>query len=198
MPMTTVLRVASSSNLKTSVTRQIGGEVLNALKVNNPNINIIERDLAKNPIPHLPPEVIEVFYQPGSPALALSDQLVDELLAADILLIETPMYNFSISSALKAWIDHVVRLGRTVARGAERLEGLLKGKRAILVIGRGGMYSQGPAKVMDYQETYLRAILGYIGITEVETIYIENVAQGGAVVTEALAVSKKKAQLIKE
>lgn len=140
--------------------------------------------------------MVGVFYQPGSPELALSDVLVDELLAANILIIESPMHNFSIPSALKAWIDHVVRLGRTIDRGAERLEGLAKGKKAILVLGRGGMYSEGSAKVMDYQETYLRTILGYIGITDIETIYIENVSKGPEIVAEALTAAKSKAREI--
>ncbi len=194
--MTTILHIASSANLKSSVTRQIGAEVLKVLKTKNPAIKVIERDLVKTAIPHLSPEAIDVFYQPGSPALAFSDELIDEVIAADILLIETPMHNFSVSSRLKAWIDHIVRMGRTIDRGAERLEGLLKNKRAILILGRGGMYSEGPAKVMDYQETYLRVIMNFIGITEIEVIYIENVLKGGAVLEAALAAAKSKAQLV--
>lgn len=188
--MTTVLHILSSSNLKTSATRKIGAELVGLLRAKQADINVIERDLVKNPMPHLSPEVVNVFYQLGAPELAFSDQLIDEVLKADILLIEAPMHNFSIPSVLKAWIDHIVRIGRTIVQGTERLEGLAKDKKAILVFGRGGMYSDGPAKVMDYQETYLRMILGYIGITEVETIYIENLAKGQEVANESFAKAR--------
>jgi FMN-dependent NADH-azoreductase len=130
--------------------------------------------------------------QPDAPALALSQQLVDEVLASDVLVIEAPMYNFAIPSVLKAWIDHIVRAGKTFQYGAHGPEGLAKGKKAIIVLGRGGVYSEGPYKVMDYQEPYLRAILGFIGISDVETIHIEGVAMGPDKAAEALEKAKER------
>lgn len=190
--MTTILHIASSGNLKNSVTRQIGAELLNTLKTQDPTVKIISRDLGRNPVPHLTPEMIEVFHQAGAAELAFSDQLVDEVLATDLLVIEAPMHNFSIPSVLKAWIDHILRSGRTFSYDALGPKGLAKNKKAILILGRGGVYSQGPAKMMDYQETYLRAILGFIGITEVESIYIEGVSMGPMKAAEALAAAKNK------
>ena len=109
-------------------------------------------------------------------ALALSDQLVDELTAADVLVMAVPMHNFGIPSTLKAWIDHVARAGRTFAYTHAGPQGLLKGKRTILVLATGGVYSSGPTKAFDFQEPYLRAILGFLGITDVNVVRVEGVA----------------------
>jgi FMN-dependent NADH-azoreductase len=193
--MTTILHIASSSNLKGSVTRQIGPAALDGLKAAYPNAKVIERDLVKTPVPHVSPAFLSAMFSgvADAPDLALSNRLIEELMASDILVIEAPMYNFGIPSVLKAWIDHVVRAGKTFSYGAKGPEGLAKGKKALLVLGRGGIYSEGPYKIMDYQETYLRAVLGFIGITEVESIAIEGVAMGPDKVAEALAGAKKKA-----
>lgn len=190
--MKTILHVASSSNVKGSVSRQIGAKTVARLKAANPGSSVIERDLVTRPLPHLSPEVVAVFYTHGSPELALSDQLVDEVLAADTLVIEAPMYNFSIPSALKAWIDHIARAGRTFAYGEGGPKGLLSGKKAILVLSRGGVYSSGPAQSMDFQENYLRFILGFIGITDVETVYIEGMGKGPDKVAEAVAKAEER------
>jgi FMN-dependent NADH-azoreductase len=177
------------------VTRQIGPAALDGLKAAYPNAKVIERDLVKTPVPHVSPAFLSAMFSgvADAPDLALSNRLIEELMASDILVIEAPMYNFGIPSVLKAWIDHVVRAGKTFSYGAKGPEGLAKGKKALLVLGRGGIYSEGPYKIMDYQETYLRAVLGFIGITEVESIAIEGVAMGPDKVAEALAGAKKKA-----
>ncbi len=96
---------------------------------------------------------------------ALSDTLIAELQSADILVIGAPMYNFGIASTLKAWFDHVLRAGITFRYGESGPEGLLKGKRAIVIESRGGLYSEGPAQVMDAQEPHLRGMLRFMGIT---------------------------------
>ncbi len=196
--MTTILHIKSSSNLDSSVTRQIGGTTLTELKQTHLGAKIIERDLLKNPIPHVSPEFLGAMYsgQNDAPALALSQELIDEIFASNIIVLEAPMYNFNIPSVLKAWIDHVVRAGKTFQYGAAGPEGLVKGKKAIIVLGRGGVYSTGPAKPMDYQEPYLRAILGFIGITDVETIYIEGVGMGPDKKAEALAKAEQRAHAI--
>jgi FMN-dependent NADH-azoreductase len=113
--MSKILHIASSSNLQTSVSRQIGSLVMENLKRKYPDVEIIERDLIQNPLPHLSPEFVNVMFagQNDAPALALSELLIEELMASDLIVLEAPMYNFTIPSALKAWIDHVVRAGRT-------------------------------------------------------------------------------------
>jgi FMN-dependent NADH-azoreductase len=178
--MTSILHVASSSNLQGSLSRQVGAQAVAKLASRHSGARVIERDLVKTPLPHLSPEFLGAMFagKNDAPELQLSEQLIGELLGSDVLVIEAPMYNFGIPSALKAWIDHVVRAGRTFQYGANGPEGLAKGKKAVLVLSRGGVYSAGPYKAMDYQETYLRAVLGFIGITDVESIHIEGVAMG--------------------
>jgi len=196
--MTTILNIKSSSNLQGSVTRQIGPVAVERLKAQYPDAKIIERDLVKTSIPHVSPQFVSAMFsgQNDAPALALSQKLIDEVLASDIIVLEVPMYNFGIPSALKAWIDHVVRAGKTFRYGAAGPEGLAKGKKAIIVLGRGGVYSEGPMKTMDYQEPYLRMILGFIGITDVETIVIEGVALGPEKAAAALAGARQRAHTL--
>jgi len=186
--MTKILHIASSSNLTASFTRKIGKVTLEKLGQIYPNAEIIERDLARNPLPHISPEMLAAMFSgdDSKPELALSNQVVDELFASDVILIEAPMYNFGIPSVLKAWVDHVLRAGKTFKYGAAGPEGLVKGKKAIIVVSRGGIYSEGAYKVMDYQEPYLRAVLSFIGISDVEAITIEGVAMGEEKIAEAL------------
>jgi FMN-dependent NADH-azoreductase len=102
-----------------------------------------------------------------------SNLLAEELLASDLVVIATPMWNFGIPSALKAWIDLVVRPGRTFQYTDGGVLGLAKGKRAILVLASGGVFTEGPWRSWDYVEPYLRQILGFIGIVDVQTVRVE-------------------------
>ena len=103
-----------------------------------------------------------------------SDPLLEEVEAADVIVIAAPMYNFSISSTLKAWIDHITRAGRTFQYTANGPEGLLKNKKVFVVTARGGIYTgDSPAKAYDFQEPYLRTILGFNGLTDVTFIHVE-------------------------
>src|SRR3979411_2911288 len=123
-------------------------------------------------------------------APSLSAALVDELAAADVLVLAVPMYNFGLPSSLKAWIDHIVRPGRTFSYSEKGPEGLLKGKKAVVVVARGGAYSEGPAQQLDFQESYLRAVLGFIGITNVHVVRVEGVAMGEEALKNAMASAK--------
>ena len=117
----------------------------------------------------------------------ISDQLVDELFVADVIVLGAPMYNFSVSSALKAWIDHVARAGRTFKYTESGPVGLLTGKKVYIFTSRGGVYSEGPAKSMDFHETYLRAVLGFIGLTDITFIHTEGLAMGEEAVAGAMS-----------
>lgn len=196
--MSSILHVASSSNLFTSVTRQIGTIMVDALVAADPSSHVLKRDLVASPIPHVSPEVVGAMFGADiDPAvLGLSDELLEELFASDILVIEAPMYNLGIPSALKAWIDHIVRAGKTFEFGEMGPRGLISGKRAIIILGRGGIYTEGPAQALDYQETYLRAILGYIGFASIEAIHIEGVAMGPGQVAAAIASATERAAAI--
>ncbi|WP_419759821.1 FMN-dependent NADH-azoreductase [Acidisoma sp.] len=183
--MTHILLIQSSSNLASSVSRDLSETYVNDYKATHPDTTVTERDLVSSPIPHLGVDLLGGFF--GKPealteaqkaALALSNTLVDEMMAASLIVIGVPMYNFSIPSALKAWIDHVVRAGRTFHYTAEGPSGLVTGKKAVLFLAAGGVYSNGPYKPYDFQETYLRAILGFIGITDVTVIRAEGLALG--------------------
>jgi len=128
--------------------------------------------------------------------MARSDKLIDELFAADVVVMAVPMHNFGLPSTLKAWIDHIARAGRTFAYSEKGPQGLLKEKKAILVLARGGVYSDGPAKPLDFQESYLRSILGFLGITDVQVVRVEGVAMGEDAVKRALASARAQADTV--
>jgi FMN-dependent NADH-azoreductase len=124
---------------------------------------------------------------------ALSDELIAEVRAADTIVIGAPMYNFSITSGLKAWIDHIARVGRTFQYGANGPQGLVTGKKVVVFVASGGVYSEGPAAAYDHVTTYLRSTLGFLGMTDVSFVVAEGVSMGEEAVTNAIA--KGRAQI---
>jgi FMN-dependent NADH-azoreductase len=197
--MTHILLIKSSSNLASSVSRDLSETFVKDYTAAHPDATVTERDLVASPVPHLGVDLLGGFF--GKPeelteaqktALALSDTLVREIEAASLIVIGVPMYNFSIPSALKAWIDHVVRAGRTFHYTAEGPKGLVTGKKAVLFLASGGVYSDGPYKPYDFQETYLRAILGFIGITDVTVVRAEGLALGPESASKAVADARAK------
>jgi FMN-dependent NADH-azoreductase len=125
-------------------------------------------------------------------AAALADALVEEVEAADVIVLAVPMYNFSIPSTLKAWIDHIARAGRTFRYGATGPEGLLKGRKVSIITGRGGIYSGNSlAKGMDFQEPYLRAMLGFLGLDDVSFIHVEGLKIGPEAATSGIERARK-------
>ncbi|MBY6095003.1 FMN-dependent NADH-azoreductase [Ferrimonas balearica] len=191
--MATLLVIHSSPNLQQSHTRALAARYVSQWRARHPDGRVIERDLALTPPPHLDMATIGAFYTPeaerganAKEAIALSDALVAELLAADDVVIGAPMHNFSVPSALKAWIDHICRVGVTFRYTEQGPQGLLGDKRAVLISARGGNYSSGsPASGMNHQDTYLRTVMSFIGITDVATINAEGVASGEAGLDEA-------------
>jgi FMN-dependent NADH-azoreductase len=119
-------------------------------------------------------------------------ELVAELEAADTVVIGAPMYNFGIASTLKSWFDYVLRAGVTFRYGESGPEGLLKGKRAIVILSRGGLYSEGPAQTMDSQEPHLRTLLGFIGITDVTFVRAEKLAFGPEVREQTIGAARTR------
>ncbi|RBP40528.1 FMN-dependent NADH-azoreductase [Roseimicrobium gellanilyticum] len=184
--MNKVLHLLSSVNTHSSTSREIGGLLVEKLKLAQPAASFIQRDLTVHAPPHISPEFLFSLGTPEAEVLAASREYLTELKDADLLVIEAAMYNFTIPSTLKAWFDHIVRAGHTFQMTANGPEGLLKNTKAILVLGSGWIYSEGPAKARDHQEPYLRTILGYIGITDVETIRIEGTALGEELKQSAL------------
>ncbi|WP_370197898.1 FMN-dependent NADH-azoreductase [Roseibium sp.] len=197
--MSKVLVLTSSVLGDASVSSQLTTHIVNQLRLKNGKSKVIARDLGSNPVPHLTQDstialrVPEAENEVQANAQALSDELIAELKAADLLVIGAPMYNFGIPSTLKAWFDYVLRAGVTFSYSDAGPEGLLKGKRAIVVLTRGGLYSEGPAQLMDAQEPHLRTLLGFIGITDVTFIRAEKLAFGASFQEEAIAAAKKAA-----
>lgn len=193
-----LLLVTSSLFGAASQSRQIAAEFVTAWQGSHPGTTVVERDLNAASIPHLSQDTLAALGTPAGKrtaaqqvAASLADTLIEEVEAADTIVLAVPMYNFTIPSTLKAWIDHVARAGRTFRYGAAGPEGLLKGKKVFIVTGRGGAYSgESPARAMDFQEPYLRAMLGFLGLMDVTFIHIE----GLAVSPEAAAQGRARAR----
>jgi FMN-dependent NADH-azoreductase len=178
--MTNLLFVSSSLFGDGSQSRLVAAELIDRWRQSNPRTTVVERDLTADSMPHLSLAVLAAANTPANERsatarqdAALADRLIEEVEGADVIVITAPMYNFSIPSALKAWIDHIARAGRTFRYSAAGPEGLLKGRKVFIVTGRGGIYSDGPAKGMDFQEPYLRAMLGFLGLDDVTFIHVE-------------------------
>jgi FMN-dependent NADH-azoreductase len=159
-----------------------------------PHTSLVERPLAPDTIPHLDAETLKAMRVPEAARtdqqkelLALSDALIAELEAADTIVLAAPMYNFSISSTLKAWIDHVARAGRTFRYTAAGPEGLLKGKKVFVVTARGSIFSEGPNGVMDFQEPYIRGVLRFIGLDDVTFVHLEGLSISPEAAAKGLA-----------
>lgn len=181
-----LLLVTSSLFGEASQSRQIAHEYVDNWLHNNPGARVIRRDLTPDTMPQLTQATLGAVMTPADKRTpeqvqlaAFADSLIEEVEAADTIVLAAPMYNFTIPTTLKAWIDHIVRAGRTFRYTATGPEGLLKGKKVVIVTGRGGVYSgDSPAKALDFQEPYLRAVLGFVGITDVEFIHIEGLNIG--------------------
>ena len=196
-----LLRVDSSAR-RSSVSRQLTSRFVEAWQRQHPDGQVTERDLASTQLPLITDEWVQAIH--SDPAtltaeqrkvLAVSDALVSELVQADTIVIGAPMYNFSIPALLKAWIDQIVRVGKTVSFGAAGPEGLLKGKKVFIVTSRGGAYRSGmPTERFDHQEPYLRHVLGFIGLTDITFIHAENQKPGPQAETARAAAIAQIAQ----
>jgi len=190
--MKTALIVTSSANGEKSVSSSLAATLVDRLRENDPATHVLLRDVGADPVPHLTAETVAAIKgEPQSErelaARALSDSLIAELAAADILVIASPMYNFGMSSTLKAWFDHVLRAGLTFRYTAEGPEGLMTGKKAVVIESRAGFYSQGDGAAMDGQEPHIRILLGFMGITDVTFVRAEKLAFGPEAAEAAIA-----------
>jgi len=193
-----LLRVDSSAR-RNSVSRQITQRFVETWQQEHPQGEVMERDLTTTALPHITDEWVHAVH--SNPAsltteqkllLQISDALVDELVQADTIVIGAPMYNFAIPAPLKAWIDQIVRVGKTVLFGDGGPKGLLKSKKVYVVTSRGGAFRPGTATAsFDYQEPYLRHILAFIGLTDVTFIHVENQKAGAqAEIAKAAAIAQ--------
>ena len=182
--MTKVLVIDSAATGAESVSRKLVDSLVDSLAAHGERIEIVRRDIGTKPMPHLTPDTVpairtgEAATEAGRAALALSDQLVEELRSAELVVIGAPMYNFGMPSTLKAWFDHVLRARVTFRYTEAGPEGLMSGKKAIVVESRAGLYSEGPAASMDSQEPHIRTLLGFMGIDDVTFVRAEKLAFG--------------------
>ena len=177
-----LLHLDASALGQHSVSRELSAAIVNQLAEESPSLQITYRDLSTHALPHWTPVM-----DAESEAAKLGQAVMDEFLEADVVVIGAPMYNFGIPSQLKAWIDRVVIAGKTFRYTAAGPEGLAGGKRVIIASSRGGVYSAGPAAGLDFQENYLRAVLGFIGIDDVQFIRAEGVNMSAEHKVKAIA-----------
>ena len=154
--------------------------MVNSLLAAHPGAAVVERELTAASIPHLEMATLAALGIPAdqrdaaqAELVAFADRLIEEVEQADAIVLAVPMYNFSVPSALKAWIDHIARAGRTFRYTAEGPQGALGGRQVYLALSRGGVYSEGPTAAFDHQESYLRAVLSFLGLTDVTVVHAE-------------------------
>lgn len=182
--MPTLLHI-DSSPLESSISRELTREFTKTWKEKNPGGDVIDRNLSAAPPKPIDQTWVGASFTPEggrtpqqTAVLADSDTLIAELERADEIVIGVAMHNFNIPSVLKLWIDQVVRSGKTFSYGANGAEGLLKGKKATVVVASGGVYEAGtPGASMNFIEPYLRAILGFVGITDIKVVTAAGAAQ---------------------
>jgi FMN-dependent NADH-azoreductase len=180
--MTTILKINSSIYSADGQSSRLAAQFVDALREREPGVRVIERDLAQDPIPHLDAARFGAFLAKSEERTAeqqaivrFSDQLIDELRQADVIVLGVPMYNYGIPTQLKSWFDHIARAGVTFKFTDRGAVGLLPGKKAVVFATRGGLYA-GTAN--DHQAPHLRQFLGLLGISDVEFVYAEGIAMG--------------------
>ncbi|KQT53752.1 FMN-dependent NADH-azoreductase [Aureimonas sp. Leaf454] len=197
--MTNILHIDSSILGGYSVSRSLTADIVARQVELHPGATVVYRDLVSDAGLHLSDAHMAVFQggAVGSPALgqdlAVGAAYIDELFAADMIIIGVPMYNFSVPTQLKAWVDRVCVAGRTFKYGANGAEGLVTGKKVFLASTRGGIYSQGPAAALEHQETYIRGVLAFIGLTDVTIVRAEGLNISAD--AKATAVAQAKAEI---
>ncbi|HEX8526594.1 FMN-dependent NADH-azoreductase [Allosphingosinicella sp.] len=196
--MTRILIIDSAATGAQSVSRRLTSELAERLAGASGKVEIVRRDIGSSPVPHLTEETVfairtgESKTEAERGALMLSDALIDEIRAADLVVIGAPMYNFGMPSTLKAWFDHVLRARVTFRYTESGPEGLMKGKRAVVVESRAGFYSEGPSAAMDSQEPHLRTLLGFMGIEEVTFVRAEKLAFGPEAAEASLGEASRR------
>lgn len=194
-----LLHIDSSIAGVGSVTRELSAEIVALLKAADKSWNVIYRDLVAEPLSHLTGGYLAALQ--GAPAdqavqadVGAGLAVMEDFLAADVIVIGAPMYNFGVPSQLKAWIDRLAVPGKTFSYGEHGPVGLCKGKKVIVASARGGIFSAGsPLAALDHQESYLLSFFGFLGIAEISFVRAEGVALGPVVRAKAIAAAKEHA-----
>jgi FMN-dependent NADH-azoreductase len=181
-----ILHLKSSLLGKESYSIKLGHAIVEEIQGKYPGSTVEELNLVDINIPHLSPAVLRTFFIPGSQltdeekeSIRFSDELVKQLFAADIIVIGAPLINFTIHSSLKAWIDHITRGGITFGYGENGPIGKVTGKKVYVAMSSGGVYSEGPGKANDFVAPYLKAFLGFLGMTDLTVFRAEGLKVPG-------------------
>ncbi len=193
-----LLHIDASPRGVRSHSRALTSEFVSMWKSTHPDERVVYRDLGHNPVPFVDEAwIAAAFSNPSThtpelrDAISISDALVDEFMAADVIVLGSPMYNFGVPAGVKAYIDQIVRVGRTFTAD---FQGLAHGKKLYVITVRGGAgYGPGEAQHgLDYESPYLRMIFGFIGVTDIAFVDVENAAQGDEVVQASLAMARQR------
>jgi len=192
--MSHILLVTSSPRGAASYSNRVAAQLLSVLQQTDAGATFTVRDLAGDPLPPIDEDFLAATRSPEGPqteqqraVAARSDALVDELLAADVVVVASPMINFTVPSALKTWIDYICRAGRTFRYSESGPKGLATGKRVFLIVARGGFYSTGANQAADFQVPYLTHLLAFLGMTDVNVVAIEGTGFGPEAAEKAVA-----------
>lgn len=186
-----ILQINASARREGANATTVANSVTARLQAGNPDATLTLRDLAATPHPMLDEAALGALFMPAdqrsaeqAARVALDDALIAEIQAHDVIVLGVPMYNFGVSVQLKSWIDAIARAGTTFRYTETGPEGLLKGKKVYVALARGGIYRDTPN---DSQVPYLKAVLGFLGMTDVHFIYAEGLAMGPDAVTKGFA-----------
>jgi FMN-dependent NADH-azoreductase len=196
--MTHILHIDASPRGERSISRMLSKEFITAWKAAHSKDTVTYRDLGHYPVPHVTEELIAAAFSPSTEhtpelaqAIRISDELVDELLAAERYVFGTPIHNFSVPSILKAYIDQIVRVGRTFAIEGNSFNGLMHNRKALVIAAQGGNYKLGtPDAAYNHLEPFLRTVFGFIGITDVSFIYAHSLHKGTEAREQGLASAR--------
>jgi FMN-dependent NADH-azoreductase len=200
--MSHILHLDSSPRADRSVSRTLAHEFVTAWIEAHPGDTIAYRDLGHQAIPHVTESwIAAAFSDPADhtpelkATISLSDELIAELFAADRCVMSIPLYNFSVPSVFKAYLDQIVRAGQTYAHDANGFTGLVKDKKILVITAQGGIYRPGtPMGGYNFHEPYLRAIFGFLGITDVSFIYADGLSMGDETRDKSLATARAEIQ----
>jgi FMN-dependent NADH-azoreductase len=184
--MKKILHVISSPRGEASFSIKLGNAIVEKIRAVYPDSTVQETNLLEKHFPHLEESHLASFFTPAEnrtpellAAVKHSDEAIKEIMDADVIVIGAPIYNYSIHSSLKAWIDHIARSGLTFKYDENGPEGLVKNKKVYIALSSGAIYSEGPLKSIDYVEPYLRTILGFLGMTDITVIRAEGTSLPG-------------------
>ena len=184
--MKRILHLISSPRGPQSLSIKLAEATISKIQQQYPGSTVDTVNLIETNVPHLDTAHLRSFYTPeeqltpeDQDAIYYSDQAISQLIAADIIVIGAPLYNFGIHSSLKAWIDHIARAGKTFSYGEQGPEGLVKNKKVYIAMSSGAVYSEGLYKTYDFVSGYLTSVLGFLGMTDLTVFRVEGVNISG-------------------